>query len=707
MLKRKLLVISLTLGGLWAQTPPAGQPAKRDLRIEKEAPIPTTPSVAPAKAGSTAIPRSYAVVIGISSYKNLEAKFQLRYAERDAESIFTVLISPEGGNFRAENVHKLVGNRATLANLHHELEEWLPSVAKEDDRVLIYFAGHGFITSDGAGYLAPYDFEKPNPQKTGYPMETLGRVVGGQIKAKWKVLLTDSCHSGAITPETNNEQVNKKLQSLDKSMFSLTASRDREQSMESPDWGGGHGIFTYYVVQGLQGSADENGDGIVNADELAEYVRRNVREATSGAQNPTSDRGSFDANMLLAFNPTGAKPGAPPAPKEGTLIFESNMDEVELSVDGSVKGTLKKGEAFRLQGLSPGSHTVKAVHMGYEPDGPREEMVYPGQESTVKIKIVILRRRNKAATDAFDKGLEYYAKGFEANYKKAAEQFQKAIQLDPQYSQAELYLGRTMNALFDQKAAAVAFKKAIEIDPDYMEAHSSYGGMLLDNNDVDESIRQLNYVVQRDPNNIQALYLLAQAYRMKDAYPQSIDAARKVIAATPNNPEAHFWLAESLRQSKQYEPSEKEYNEYLRLSNFDSKLAGKLNYYVLGYLVGFGKKTRATQQDIWRDLRSMAYLGLCDCERKLQRYDSAISYCGRSLSYDPNEPYVHYLLGISYARKFNSNNSLELLAAADQHFRTMLSLNSDMAEAKDVKVMLVSINTALTQVTAGSPQKSK
>src|SRR5579871_6784814 len=104
-------------------------------------------------------------------------------------------------------------------------------------------------------------------------MDTLGAVAGSRIKAKWKVLLTDSCHSGAITPDAavaaaNNQQLNTSLLDLSRSMFSLTASRDREHSFESPDWGGGHGIFTYYVVKGLEGEADENGDGIVTADEL-------------------------------------------------------------------------------------------------------------------------------------------------------------------------------------------------------------------------------------------------------------------------------------------------------------------------------------------------------------------------------------------------------------------------------------------------------
>ncbi|MBV8818439.1 MAG: caspase family protein [Acidobacteriaceae bacterium] len=703
MLVKSIVAAFATLACLAAQTPSQKKPgdAKRDLKVEKEGDLTSTKPPGP-PAGSVkpapAIPRSYAVVIGISNYQNLSSNQQLHFAEADAELIYSILISPEGGNFRAENVHKLIGAKATRANMQKEIEQWLPSVVKNDDRVLIYFAGHGFIfppSGNGAGYLAPYDMVLDKADSTGYPMEVLGRTVG-QLKAKWKVLLTDSCHSGAISPETS-AQVNAKLLSLDQSLFSLTASRDREISYEGKDWGGGHGIFTYYVWQGLSGAADENGDGIVSADELADYVRRNVREQSGGKQNPTSDKGSFDTNMLLAYNPTSAKPGEAPAPKEGTLIFESNMDGVELFVDDKSSGILKKDEGYRLSGLTPGSHTIKAVKMGYEPDGPREEMVYPGQESTVKIKIFILRRRSKASEDAFDKGIQYYTKGFEQNYRKAAEQFEKALEIDPKYSQAALYLGRAENALFEEQKASAAFQKALEIDPDYLEAHWSYAGMLLDNNDTDKAVRELNYVVQRDPNNTQALYLLAEAYRLKEAYPQSIEAARKVISVTPNNAEAHFWLAESLRMSQQYPEAMSEYHEYLRLSNFDSKLAGKLNYYVLGYLVGMGRKTHASQQDIWGDLRSLAYFGICNCNYKLKRYDGALEDCVRSLSYDPKDPYVHYVMGLAYAQKFNQTNSPELAAAAVKHFRAMLAINDQMSEAGNVKKMLANFEAQLSR----------
>ena len=56
-------------------------------------------------------------------------------------------------------------------------------------------------------------------------------------------------------------------------------------------------------------------------------------------------------------------------------------------------------------------------------------------------------------------------------------------------------------------------------------------------------------------------------------------------------------LADSLRLSNQFAEASPEYEQYLQLSDFNSKLAGQLNYYVLGSLIGLGKKKRAAEQD--------------------------------------------------------------------------------------------------------------
>ncbi len=667
-----------------SQTPPKQQ--QRDLKIEK-----IDDAGAPPKLQT--IPRSYAVIVGISRYQKLPENWQLQFAERDAQSIYTIAISPEGGNFKQENVHVLEGAKATLASVRHEIDEWLPSVAKDGDRVLIYFAGHGLVYQ-GKGYLAPYDIDLINVAATGYPMDELGQTIGTKIHATSKILLTDACHSGAISP-ADTETLNGKLANLERSLFSLTASRASERSFESPDLDGGHGVFTYYVVRGMSGAADVSRDGIVTADELSEYVHTQVRHDTDGKQNPTSDRTNFDPNMLLAYVPSNAAPAAAPAPQFGALVFESNMDDVEVLVDGKTIGTVSKGKQLNLPGLQPGEHTVTGVHMGYEPDGPRQETVYPGQESTVSLKILIPRRRNKAATDLLNKGIDAYQKGSEANYKVAANLFEQALKMDSKYSQAAFYLGLTYNALYDEAKAAQYYKKAIDIDPDYLEARADYAGMLLDIGAVDEAIRQINTVLTRNPNHAVALTMLAQADRFKELYPQSIDAARKAIKIAPKSAEPHMWMGDSLRLAGKYTEAKTAYVDYLRLSDFDSKLAGKLNYYVVGSLFGLGRKSHASQHDIWQDVRSLAYFGMCDCDRKLNNFDSAIAYCQKALTYDAKDPFAHYALGLTYLHKAVALNDWGDLDPALRHLKEVVALNPNMDEAKDARENIAKIEKTL------------
>ncbi|MBV9154964.1 MAG: tetratricopeptide repeat protein [Acidobacteriaceae bacterium] len=686
------------------QTPPPDQ--HRDLEVvtaPTSTPKPPTPA-------NVVIPRSYALVIGISRYKNLPERSQLKFSDRDADAIYTALISKEGGEFPAENVHVLKDGDATLANVKDQLENWLPSVSKDDDRVLIYFAGHGFLNG-GQSYLAPSDIDPNNIANTAYPMSRLGDVIGNKIHAKWKVLLADACHSGAITPEADRAQVNQSLLDLNKSLFVVTASRDREQSFEGPGWGGGHGIFTYYAVKAIQGEADTSGDGVVTAQELGDYVYTNVAQASGQRQHPTFDRGSFDTNMVLAYNPDRTRAANLPAPKFGTLIIETNMDGVEVIVDGKSVGVVNKASALRLPGLQPGIHTIQGNREGYEPDGPREEEIYPGQDTTISVRILILRTRKKAAVDNFNRGLELYNKGYEQNYKAAVTEFKNALQIEPTYSQAALFLGRTYRSLYDYDAANEYFKQAIQIDPDYLDARLSYAGGLLDTGDFDEAIRQLNFVSQRDANNGTAWYLLSQAFFRKGAYDQAVRASREAVKLIPNKAESHLWLADSLRlyddsshTASDIPQAETEYQRYLTLSDFDSKLAGKLNYYVLPWLIGTGTKKRAAQTDIWKQMRAQANFGICDCEWLQKRYDSAIPYCERALALDSQDLYAQYRLGILYSQKFNVlnehstvPNGLDLLVEAREHFTTVIALNSAADQATNSRKYIQNIDQFLGQ----------
>jgi tetratricopeptide (TPR) repeat protein len=662
----------------------------RDLWFKKTEP----PSAAEAPQAAplhVAVPRGYALVIGISRYKNLREEAQLKFAENDAAGIYSTLISPEAGQFPPENIKRLIGSQATLANIANALEVWLPAVSRNDDRVLIYFAGHGFV-HDGKAYLAPYDVDGNDIAGTAYPMDRLGEYFGSKIKAKWRVLLTDACHSGAITPASDPQTVSTRLAALNPSVFSLTASRDREQSFEGTLWGGGHGVFTYYVIQGLQGEADSSGDGAVSADELAEYVHTNVRRDTQARQNPTSDRGSFDPRMVLAYNPAGVRVRQPEQSAFGRLVIETNRDGVEVFVDGKSRGVVDQGKPLLLPGMSPGAHTIQGVHQGYEPDGPREELVYPGQDTTVTIRIQVIRRTKPMALEMFNKGLSAYTAGGQKNYTNAAEYFEKALVMDPAYSQAALYLGSANNALFDQDKADRYFRRAIEIDPDYTEARARYGGMLLDRGDFDGAIRQLDAVIGREPGRALAHYMLSVAFARKEAYGEAIREAREAVRLAPTNGEAYFALGEALRKSGQCADAEPEYTQYLKLSNFDSGLAAKLG----DILLATGRK-KAAQHDIWMELRNQANFGLCDCARIRKQVDSAVGYCRAALTYDKQDPFAHYVLGVLLAEKYNSGGGIGLLAAARQHFAAVIEFNSEMEESTKARKYIGNIDAVLAR----------
>jgi tetratricopeptide (TPR) repeat protein len=682
------------------QTTPAQNPNEnaRDLK-----PVHSSENSA---SSLSAVPESYALVIGIAHYANLPESAQLQYPDRDAQSIYTTLISQQGGEFPANHVHVLTGAQATRANILQELEGWLSAVTGPNDRVLIYFAGHGFM-SGGKGYLAPYDIDLHNIAGTAIAMDMVGTLIGTKIQGKWKVLLTDACHSGAITPETDPIQVNHMLLDLHQSIFSLTASRDREQSFESAEQGGGHGIFTYYVVRGLAGAADANGDGVVTADELAEYVHSNVRDATGGRQNPTSERGSFDSNMVLAFNPEHVKPAALPNLQYGALIVQTNMDNTELWLDGKEVGVLRKAAALRLPGLTPGSHTIKGVHMGYEPDGPREEIVYPGQETTVNVRILIPRQHAQAAEDLLDGAVADYKKGFEANYKKAEAKLNQAVTIDPNHSAAWMYLGRVENALWADEKASAAFQRAIAIDPDYEEARVSYAAALLDQGALDEAVRQLNAALQQKPDDGTALYLLSQAYAREGDFAHGKAAALNAVKAAAGNGEAHFWLAECERHLNEAAAAEVEYRQYLQLTNFNSGAMGNVNYYVAGFLLGIGRKRRAAEQDIWREQQGQANLGICDCEWMQKRDDAAIPYCQKALNLMPTDLWANYRLGLIYIEKANAGaqgmggpelsaqDVVKLLSEAKVRFGNVVAANPDTDEASRARQYIAKIDAAL------------
>ena len=109
------------------------------------------------------------------------------------------------------------------------------------------------------------------------------------------IFILDSCFSGAArggtiltarsTRAPLSEQFMERL-SRGKGRVILSASRANEVSEEDSKYGGGHGVFTYYLLEGLKGGADYSKDGVVDVDELYRYLADTVPVATGQRQTP-------------------------------------------------------------------------------------------------------------------------------------------------------------------------------------------------------------------------------------------------------------------------------------------------------------------------------------------------------------------------------------------------------------------------------------
>lgn len=240
-------------------------------------------------ATATAAPRiaeRWAVVVGIGDYRADDIP-DLRFASKDAESVYEFLKSPNAG-FQEDHIMFLKDAGATAQSIREALFVFLQK-ANYNDLVFIYFAGHGAPdpTRPDNLYLLPYDANTKQLAATGFPMWDVKTALRRQIKAERVIVVADACHSGG-TKDGETNPINGSFGDLftPSRRVILTAADDSELSYEDAKWGGGHGVFTYNFIEGLKGAADADKNGIVTFVEAADYVAAKVKTETNGRQNP-------------------------------------------------------------------------------------------------------------------------------------------------------------------------------------------------------------------------------------------------------------------------------------------------------------------------------------------------------------------------------------------------------------------------------------
>ncbi len=294
---------------------------------------------------------SYAVVIGIDRYRNLA---KLTGAVRDAQAVGKRL---EERNF---SVTYFLNRKATRENIARFLSVDLERRLKKDDRVLIYFAGHGYsemVEDKPVGYIMPVNSKRDSAAYSAIAMTELQTWLS-RYEAKHVLYIADACYSGlAISSRSmglSPEWMDYLIQVTAKPVrVTLVAGRKDEEALEHQ----GHGLFTGFFLEALEGLADTDGNGLITTDELAAYIKPKVSSTASeyyqSSQNPQIGRRGEGEFVFL--NPRGSRP------QLGKILANSVPRADRFFLNGEARHLSETGWIERLE---PGSYRIQAEWNG-------------------------------------------------------------------------------------------------------------------------------------------------------------------------------------------------------------------------------------------------------------------------------------------------------------------------------------------------------
>lgn len=230
---------------------------------------------------------TYALVIGISNYKNIT---QLNFADDDAESVRDFLINTRIVK-RPGDVQLLIDSMATKAQIYGELSKISAKIKPGDnDRVFIYFAGHGDNDMETEqGYLLAYGCTDTVAyyDNDAVFIPLLESIINGIAKKAKVILITDACRSGNIAGHLDGAlRTMKALNEGFTNTIKILSCKPGQLSQEKYFPGGGHGVFTEYLLQSLYGVSVSDSTKYITISDVDDYITKKVSDETGKEQRP-------------------------------------------------------------------------------------------------------------------------------------------------------------------------------------------------------------------------------------------------------------------------------------------------------------------------------------------------------------------------------------------------------------------------------------
>jgi len=268
----------------------AGLSTTRTVRLEREDSQPAALSfdqLNPLKRKAARNSDAIALIIGVANYAGAAAPAV--YADTDAQVFHDYAVEKLG--VPADRIEMLINDAADEKGMLLAVKRWLTRVAKGGKSdIYVFFAGHGLATDDGENmYLLPYDGTPELLEKTAILRDEMFQDIAATSPRSVTVFL-DTCYSGATRGEemliaARPIAIRAKEKPIPDGFTLITAAAGDQTAKPLEE--ARHGMFSYFLMKGLEGDADGNGDNRITAGELHAYVQQNVVQQSSGSQTPT------------------------------------------------------------------------------------------------------------------------------------------------------------------------------------------------------------------------------------------------------------------------------------------------------------------------------------------------------------------------------------------------------------------------------------